>query len=210
MVASFHRIGLSVARGFEWETLDDATKRGLARAAVTAEQINEDAYANSAEIKNGWRYSMGGGRAGYDLALRAAFATHLLGANVPEQLFYPNTRVDDRNQPLSGANKYVLRFDKGKLPPVSVFWNMSMYDDKEFFIENAFKRYSIGSTTDGLKADADGSITIYIQHENPGPDKQSNWLPAPADGFNLTMRLYGAESPILDGSYRLPAVKRLD
>ena len=101
-----------------------------------------------------------------------------------------------------------LRFEKDKIPPVSVFWNMSMYDDKEFFIENDFKRYSIGSTTDGLKTDADGSITIYIQHENPGADKQSNWLPAPAEGFNLTMRLYGAESPILDGSYRLPAVKR--
>ena len=208
MVASFHRIGLSVAKGFEWHGLDDATTRGLTRGAVAAEQINEDAYANSAEIVNGWRYSMGGGRAGYDLALRAAFATHLLGANVPEQLFYPNVRVDAQNRPLTGSNKYVLRFEKDKIPPVSVFWNMSMYDDKEFFIENDFKRYSIGSTTDGLKTDADGSITIYIRHENPGADKQSNWLPAPAEGFNLTMRLYGAESPILDGSYRLPPVVR--
>ena len=62
-----------------------------ARATVTAEQINEDAYANSADIVNGWRYSMGGGRAGYDLALRAAFATHLLGAGVAEQLFIPTS-----------------------------------------------------------------------------------------------------------------------
>jgi len=83
-----------------------------------------------------------------------------------------------------------------------------MYDDKEFFIENDFRRYSIGSTTDGLKTAADGSITIYIQHEEPAVDQQSNWLPAPAGGFNLTMRLYGAETPILDGSYRLPPVTR--
>lgn len=177
-----------------------------ARATVTADQINEDAYANSAEVVNGWRYSMGGGRAGYDLALRAAFATHLLGANVAEQLFYPSVRIDAESRPLTGTNNYVLRFEKGKIPPVSVFWNMSMYDDKEFFIENDFKRYSIGSTTDGLKTDPDGSITIYIQHQNPGADKQSNWLMAPSEGFNLTMRLYGAESPILDGSYRLPPV----
>ncbi len=86
---------------------------------------------------------------------------------------------------------------------------LAVVANKEFFIENDFKRYSIGSTTDGLKTDADGSITIYIQHENPGADTQSNWLPAPADAFNLTMRLYGAESPILDGSYRLPAVTRI-
>ena len=149
---------------------------------------------------------MGGGRAGDDLALRAAFATHLLGANVAEQLFYPNVRVDAESRPLTGTNKYVLRFEKDKIPPVSVFWNMSMYDDKESFIENDFRRCGIGNTTDGLKTDPDGLITIYIHYENPGADKQSNWLPAPSEGFNLTMRLYGAESPILYASYRLPPV----
>lgn len=209
MVRAFRQIGLSVAGRFAWKSLDEPTKRGLTRAAATAQQVIDDAYANSAEIVKGWRYSMGGGRAGYDLALRAAFASNLLGANVSGELFYPNVRVDEKGRLLSGANKYVLRFDRDKIPPVSVFWNMSMYDDKEFFIENAFKRYSIGSTTDGLKADKDGSITIYIQHDKPDKAKQSNWLPAPAGSFNLTMRLYGSQSPILDGSYRLPAVKRV-
>jgi hypothetical protein len=208
-VAAAHQIGLSVAKGFDWKNLDEPTKRGLARAAVTAQAIIDDTYANSAEIANGWRYSMGGGRAGYDYALRAAFAANLTGANVPEEILYPNTRVDDKGAPLSGANKYVLHFDKDKIPPVAVFWNLNMYDDKEFFIENDFKRYSIGSTTDGLKKNADGSITIYIQKDNPGSDKQSNWLPAPAGSFNLTMRLYGSETPILNGLYRLPAVKRV-
>jgi hypothetical protein len=79
-----------------------------------------------------------------------------------------------------------------------------MYDDKEFFIENDFGRYSIGSITDGLKTSDDGSITLYIQNEQP--DDTSNWLLAPKGPFNLTMRLYGAQTPILDGSYRLPAV----
>ena len=138
---------------------------------------------NSAEIVNGWRYSMGGGRAGYDLALRAAFATHLLGANVPEQLFYPNVLVDAENRP-SDRRRTSTCCVSGKiiLPPVSVFWNTCTDDDKEFFIENDFKRYSIGSTTDGLKTDADGWMTINIEHENPGADKQSNWLPAPSGG----------------------------
>jgi hypothetical protein len=118
MVVSFRAIGLSVARGFEWQSLDVATIRGLTRAAVTDEVIIEDAYANAADIVAGCRYSMGGGRAGYDLALRAAFVTHLLGANVPEQLFYPNTRVDDQGDALAGSYRYVLRFEKGKVPPV--------------------------------------------------------------------------------------------
>jgi hypothetical protein len=59
-----------------------------------AAQIIDDAYANSAEVVNGWRYTMAGGRAGRDLALRAALCSNLLGANVPEQMIYPNTRVE--------------------------------------------------------------------------------------------------------------------
>ena len=83
-----------------------------------------------------------------------------------------------------------------------------MYDEKEFFIENDFKRYSIGSTTDGLKPGADGSLTMLIQKDNPADT--ANWLPAPSGSFNLTLRRYGPETPILDGSYRLPAIKRVD
>jgi hypothetical protein len=209
LVQSFHQIGLSAGKGFEWQTLDETTKRGLIRAVPVADQIIDDAYHNSAIIVNGWRYSMAGGRGGYDFALRAAFAKYLLGANVSEQLFYPNARVDIDNQPLSGANKYVLHFNKEEIPPVAVFWNMAMYDEKELFIENDFKRYSIGSTTDGLKTNADGSIDIYIQKDDPGAGKQSNWLPAPEGSFNLTMRLYGAQTAVLDGSYQLPAVKKM-
>jgi len=207
-VAAGHPIGLSVARGFAWKSLDEPTKKGLARAAVTAEAIIEDTYANAAEIVNGWRHMMGGGRAGFDYAVRAAFAANLTGANMPEEILYPNTRVDDKGGPLSGAHKYVLHFDKDGLPPVSVFWNLNMYDEKEFFIENDFKRYSIGSTTDGLKKNPDGSLDIFIQHDKP--TDTSNWLPAPTGSFNLTMRLYGSETPILDGSYRLPGVARVD
>lgn len=206
-VGAAQQIGLSVAKGFDWKDLDEPTRRGLARAAVAANAIIEDTFANAAQIVNGWRYTMGGGRAGFDYAMRAAFSANLTGANVPEEILYPNTRVDDKGEPLSGAHKYVLRFEKGQTPPVSVFWNMSMYDEHEFFIENDSKRYSIGSTTDGLKTDPDGSITILIQNERP--EDTSNWLPAPTGSFNLTMRLYGSQTPILDGSYRLPAVKRV-
>jgi hypothetical protein len=207
-VGAAQQIGLSVAKGFEWQGLDEPTRRGLARAAIAADAIIANTYANAAETVNGWRYTMGGGRAGFDYAMRAAFSANLTGANVPEEILYPNTRVDETGTPLTGERKYVLHFDKDALPPVSVFWNMSMYDDREFFIENEFKRYSIGSTTEGLKADPDGSVTVQIQNERPADT--SNWLPAPNGPFNLTMRLYGSQTPILNGSYRLPGIKRAD
>ena len=207
LVASFHQIGLSVAKGFAWQTLDEPTKRGLARAIKTGEQIIDSKWAAAGEVANGWKYTFAGGRAGYDLGLRAALAKYEVGAQLSDQVIYPNTSVDDKGEPLTGARKYILHFDAGKLPPVSVFWNMAMYAADMLFVENDFGRYSIGSTTDGLKRDADGSLTILIQKGKSADT--SNWLPAPVDEFNLTMRLYGPETPLLDGSYRLPPVKRV-
>jgi hypothetical protein len=206
-VASFHQIGLSIGKGFEWQGLDGATKRGLARAIKTGEQIVDSKWAAAGETTNGWKYTFAGGRAGFDPGLRAALAKYESAAQISDQVIYPNTTVDDKGEPLSGAHKYSLHFDAGNLPPVIVFWNMAMYASDMLFVENEFGRYSIGSTTDGLKKSPDGSLTILIQKDKPADT--SNWLPAPAGNFNLTMRLYGPQTPILDGSYRLPAVKRL-
>jgi hypothetical protein len=165
-------------------------------------------WASAGQTVNGWKYTFAGGRAGYDPGLRAALVKYELGAQLSDQVLYPNTSVDDKGEPLSGANKYVLHFDAGKLPPVSIFWNMAMYGSDMLFVENESRRYSIGSTTDGLKKNADRSLDIVIQKDKPSDT--SNWLPAPPGDFNLTMRLYGPGTAVLDGSYRLPPVKRTD
>jgi len=207
LVASFHQIGLSVGRGFQWQGLDNDTRRGLARAIKTGERIIDSKWTEGAEVSNGWKYTFAGGRASHDLALRAALCKYEVGAQLSDQVIYPNCSVDDRNEPLNGARKYVLHFEAEQLPPVSVFWNMAMYGSDMLFVGNDFGRYSIGSTTDGLKKGFDGSLTILIQKDQP-PDT-SNWLPAPVGNFNLTMRFYGPQTPVLDGSYRLPPVKRI-
>jgi hypothetical protein len=207
LVASFRQIGLNVGRGLEWQGLDPATRRGLARAARAGEQIIDSRWASAGETTNGWKYTMAGGRAGHDLALRAALAKYELGALLSDQVIYPNTAVDDRGEALTGERRYVLRFEAGNLPPASLFWNLAMYGSDMLFVENEFGRYSIGSTTEGLRRDPDGSLTIAIQRDRP--DDTSNWLPAPAGSFNLTMRFYGPQPPVLDGSYRLPAVRRV-
>jgi hypothetical protein len=207
LVASFQQIGLSVGKGFEWQALDEASRRGLARALKTGPAIVDSKWAATGEIANGWKYTFAGGRAGYDPGLRAALTKYELGAQLADQVIYPNTRVDDKGEKLTGTRKYVLHFDAGKWPPVSVFWNLAMYGDDMLFVENDFGRYSFGSTTDGLKKNADGSLDIVIQKEKAADT--SNWLPAPAGDFNLTMRLYGPETTVLDGTYRLPPVKRI-
>ena len=46
--------------------MDDATKRGLARAIKTGEQIVDSKWAAAGETTNGWKYTFAGGRAGLD------------------------------------------------------------------------------------------------------------------------------------------------
>ena len=208
MVAALHQIGLSVAKGFEWRALDAPARRGLARAARAAEEIVDCRWQALGEMTNGWRYNMAGGRAGHDFALRAALAKYMIGGQLAEQVLYPNCGVDEKDEPLHGARKYVLRFAKDQFPPVSVFWNLALYASDMFFVENDVRRYSIGSTTAGLTKDPDTSLTIAIQKDRPADP--SNWLPAPDGPFNLTMRFYGPRTPILDGSYRLPPVQRAE
>lgn len=76
------------------------------------------------------------------------------------------------------------------------------------FVANPIKRYSIGDRTPGFKLGADGSVTIYIQHESPGSDKESNWLPAPDGPFALALRIYWPEQVILDGKWEPAPIKK--
>src|SRR5208283_3880214 len=52
---------------------------------------------------------------------------------------------------------------------------------------------------DTLKKNSDGTITMYLQHDNPGGDKESNWLPSPAGPFYLIFRNYAPEPSVTKG-----------
>jgi hypothetical protein len=132
-----------------------------------------------------------------------------LGANQPEDAVYPLCLADADGNPLDGANHYVLHFAKEALPPVEAFWSVTMYDAEGFQVANPLNRFAIGDR-DALTYNADGSLDIYIQSQSPGADRESNWLPAPAQGqLGLTMRLYAPKAEALDGRWAPPAVKRV-
>jgi hypothetical protein len=163
---------------------------------------------------NGWRFTTKTGLYGTDYIQRALVTAIGLGANRPEDAVYPTSVKAGAGllaRKYDGAQKYVMRFAKGRLPPVKGFWSLTMYDENYFFVANKLNRYSI-SARQNLKANPDGSIDLYIQNESPGPDKESNWLPAPAGKFVLMLRLYWPDSKapsIIDGSWKIPEVKKV-
>ena len=158
---------------------------------------------------NGWVFTTKTGLYGTDYIQRALVTAIGLGANRPQDAVYPTSEVDTQGQAYSGANKYVMHFPKGQIPPVEGFYSLTMYDAEYFFYGNELNRYTL-SARDDLRKNADGSVDFYVQHENPGPDKESNWLPAPSGKFILMLRLYWpTETPpsIIDGTWKISAVQ---
>lgn len=204
----FAPLGIAPGKPFDLKSLDpgaaksleDSVRSGLAKMTAEAKKPH-------GKVINGWEFMSNLGTYGTDYLWRAVVALIGLGANLPDDAVYPRATKDAEGQPLSGANEYVVRFAKGQLPPVGAFWSITLYNSKQFFVPNPINRYAIGDR-DKLKVDADGSLPIYIQNESPGKEKESNWLPAPKDSFNLFMRLYWPKKEIIEGAWKPPQIKQ--
>jgi hypothetical protein len=165
--------------------------------------------ATLARVVNGWSMNTDTmGVYGNYYLKRAIVAQQGLGANLPEDAIYPLNLADESGRPLDGANNYTLHFDKSDLPPANAFWSVTLYDAQGFQVANALDRFAVSSWMP-FKYNPNGSLELYIQHESPGPDKQSNWLPAPEGAFNLTMRLYAPKPEALTGKWNPPSVVRV-
>ncbi len=146
-------------------------------------------------FQRGWRISSAMGNRdfyGGNWLLRAAADAGIYGNDALEAT-YPMTRSDVEGQPLDDSkHNYTLTFTAGQYPPVNAFWSVTMYDGQtQLLIENPVDRYLINSPMlPDLKQNDDGSLTLYIQKDSPGGDRQSNWLPAPDGPIYLVMRLY--------------------
>jgi hypothetical protein len=200
------------------QSANDTVKQALEKGITNGQQLINGEVQNIGANINGWNIpglvmSDGKGKFefgnfGTDYLLRAGVAAFGLFANSAEEAVYPTAFQDSQGQNLTGMNNYVIHFDKGQLPPVKAFWSVTLYNDKSYLADNPINRYNIGGLTPGLKNNTDGSLDIYIQHDNPGKDKESNWLPSPAGDFSLNMRLYVPEESVLNGQYQVPPISK--
>jgi len=208
MLEQFKTIG--VGPGLDVTKMDDATKRGLERAAKDGLDlvVRIGDQGGTGPMYNGFSYppkSMGS--AGYfgDLITRAAIQVHKgIVSNDPDEATYLITAQDSDLSPLSGANKYTVHFPPGALPDVKEFWSITMYDMTNNLVENEADRWAISSNLGNYKLAEDGSLTIYVQHESPGKDKEVNWLPAPEGDFQSVFRLYRPGKEIVAQTWQPP------
>jgi hypothetical protein len=131
--------------------------------------------------------------------------------NSAEEAMYPTYMVDADGQKLDGAHRYTLHFAPGRLPPVNSFWSLTMYElPTSLLVANPINRYLLNSPMlPDFVRDADGGITLYLQHDSPGKAQEPNRLPAPKGPFVAVMRLYWPKAEALDGTWKLPPLKRV-
>jgi hypothetical protein len=209
MLARFARIGIGAGLPFDAAVLAPeiraAMEEGIAEAAA---EFQARAAKETDSMKLfGTREQLG---ADYIYNRNAGAALGVLG-NTKEEAIYASQQTEPDGAPLDGRKHWSLRFAPGEWPPVDFFWSITMYAlPDRGLVPNAIGRYSLGDRTPGLAPDADGGLTIWMQHETPGPDRESNWLPTPAGPFYFVARLYGPKAEALDGRWRLPPLVKAD
>jgi len=214
LMARFARLGIGADGEFDTAKLTPEIRKAV-------EQGMADAWHAFAEFKQtqlgtGKRTSADGfgNREFLNNDYMARMASAVLGifGNSKEEALYPAYFVDADGGKLDGSNsRYTLRFASGQLPPVNAFWSATLYElPSSQLVANPLNRYLINSTMlPDLKRDADGGLTLHIQHDSPGKDKESNWLPAPKGPFWLVLRLYWPRQAALDGRWQSPPLRRV-
>ena len=211
LMARFAKIDVGAGKTFDASKLTPEIKQAiqdgmadawmmlsLAKRDLETGQITSgDCFGTREYLKNNYLYRM------------TAAVVGIYG-NSREEALYPVYAIDANGMKLDGANRYTLRFAPGQLPPVNAFWSLTMYEmPASLLVANPLKRYLINSPMlPGLKKDADGGVTLYVQHESPGPDMESNWLPAPKGLFSCAMRLYWPRPEALDGRWKHPPLQK--
>ncbi len=209
IIARMSRIGIEAGKPLDVEALSQELRDALDGAPRSTLETMQAAIPRGSPVVNGWSMARSNiGVYGTNYLFRAVIAMIGLGANVAEDAVYPILLHDSSGDEPVGVNNYFLHFDADQLPPVDAFWSVTMYTAEGFPVPNPLDRYALGDR-DPLNYNDDGSLDLYLGHENPGVDREANWLPAPQGPLGVTMRLYAPRSEILDGRWDPPPLKRL-
>lgn len=209
------RIGIEAGKPFPTVALTAADKAAMAEGIKQAEAVIKAKIETLGQKVNGWvnSHSMVLSRAGIDgdWAQRSAVAVAGILANDAKEASYAFTREDIDGVKLDGSKTdYTLTFPAGALPPVNAFWSVTMYDGStQLLVENPINRYLINSPMlPELQKNADGSLTLFIQKDEPtDPVQKANWLPAPNGPIYIVLRMYWPKESVLNGNWQPPGIQ---
>jgi hypothetical protein len=207
LMSRFAKLNIGADKNFDWDSFSTEIQEAIAQGIRDAwgDFAALKAKADAGEIGSGEVFGTRDFLQNNYLYRMAAAVTGIWG-NSEAEAIYPSYYVDAEGEALSGTNKYRLRFEPGTLPPANSFWSLTLYQlPKSLLVDNPLDRYLLNSTmVDDFVRDEDGGITLYVQNESPGKEKDPNWLPAPEGPFSVIMRLYWPKEEALNGEWVNP------
>jgi hypothetical protein len=213
-MARFAKINVGAGKNFDASSLSPEMHQALQSGMDDAWKAF--AQYKKAKVDTGLVTTTNSGSLGHmdadDYMNRMAYAIIGIYGNSKQEAIYPTYFVDADRQKLDGSHRYTLRFEPGQFPPVNAFWSLTMYElPASPFYANPLDRYLINSRMlPSLKRDPDGGLTLYFQHDSPGPEKESNWLPSPSGPFLVAMRLCWPKPAAYDGQWKNPPMRRVN
>jgi hypothetical protein len=209
IVRDFARAGFFPCEDFTFEMLPAEMTQAMQAAVASAQRRIAEVEQNPARGQrvNGWSLHTHPGRYQKNYLDRAADARRGIVAAVADDVLCFHTGTDHSGEPFKGSNQYLIDFSPDLIPPVNAFWSITLYDSRQHLVPNSVLRNAIGDR-DRLRVNPDNSVSIHIQHDWPGPAKDSNWLPAPKEAFSLALKMYWPKPDAVAGSWRPPAVMR--
>jgi hypothetical protein len=210
----FAKIGIGAGKTLDLNALAPDVKQALEQGVADAWKEYADFKSKDIDTGKVTSGDLFGTRdyLGNNYLYRMAAAILGIFGNSKAEAMYPLYTIDDTNEKLDAAmGRYTLRFAPGELPPVNAFWSVTMYNlPQSLLVPNPLNRYLLNAPMlPQLARDSDGGLTLYIQNESPGKDKEANWLPAPKGPFWLAMRLYWPKDEATSGKWAAPPVKRV-
>lgn len=209
MTRKLEALGLVPSSDFSFRSLHPEVQQALIYANHTGLKVIQAAGQRilNQNRYNGWNMLLKNiGSYGTDYMQRAFVANTLFGANIPQDAVYAYLFDDPNGNPLDGSRSYQVHFKPGQMPPVNAFWSITMYNAYGFLVENPIHRYAVSPHLEPLQYNADGSLDIWIQRTSPEETKKSNWLPSPTGPFNLMLRMYWPQQPVLQGQWFPPGI----
>jgi hypothetical protein len=208
VLPQFKYLGIELGQSWKRESINPLILEEMKSAAQQIAPMMTPLLPVLGVTTNGWNIPPANlGMPGADYPGRAIVAMFGLTSNTPEEAIYYTSVTDGSGQKLTGARRYTLTF-KEPVPCIKVvapgFWSVTAYDSATgYTTANPIGRYALGSD-DQLKRDANDSFTLYVQRDNPGADREANWLPISSGAFYLIIRVY-APVPEITGALKNPA-----